>query len=251
MSPSNAMKECRVLKVFPILKLGNDAGSTMKLNQKKIRWILQEKKKGESSGVIAKIQHITRRRVDQIWKRYRDTEEIPVIGRNMGRPKKPITDEESEIIERAYRGFKFGARMLEVVIRVRYKISISHNRIHRYLMGRGLARAETSKRRQRKWVRYERDHSMSAGHIDWHEEGFNGLKICAVLDDSSRKILAAGEFATINTENSIDVVDLVVQEFGYICPLRELIMDHGSEFGAHRRDENGDWDSEFKQYLET
>jgi hypothetical protein len=27
----------------------------MKLNQKKIRWILQEKKKGESSGVIAKI----------------------------------------------------------------------------------------------------------------------------------------------------------------------------------------------------
>jgi putative transposase len=92
---------------------------------------------------------------------------------------------------------------------------------------------------------------MSAGHIDWHEEGFNGLKICAVLDDSSRKILAAGEFATINTENSIDVVDLFVQEFGSICPLRELIMDHGSEFGDHRRDENGEWDGEFKQYLDT
>ena len=28
-------------------------------------------------------------------------------------------------------------------------------------------------------------------------------------------------------------------------------MNHGSEFGAHRRDENGCWDSEFKQYLET
>ncbi len=28
-------------------------------------------------------------------------------------------------------------------------------------------------------------------------------------------------------------------------------MNHGSEFGAHRRDENGCWDREFKQYLET
>ena len=26
-------------------------------------------------------------------------------------------------------------------------------------------------------------------------------------------------------------------------------MDHGSELGAHRRDENGDWDSEFRHYL--
>ena len=28
-------------------------------------------------------------------------------------------------------------------------------------------------------------------------------------------------------------------------------MDHGSEFGAHRMDDNGYWDSEFKQYVET
>jgi len=220
----------------------------MKLNQKKIRWILKEKKKGESSGVIAKIQHITRRRVDQIWKRSRDLDELPIIGKNMGRPKRPITDKESEIIEQAHQQYKFGARMLEVVIRVRFGVSISHNRIHRYLMGRGLARTEASKRKQRKWVRYERAHSMSAGHIDWHE-GVNGLMLCAVLDDSSRKILAAGEYATINTKNSIEVVDHVVQEFWPICPLRELIMDHGSEFGAHRREENGEWDSEFKQYI--
>lgn len=26
-------------------------------------------------------------------------------------------------------------------------------------------------------------------------------------------------------------------------------MDHGSEFGAHRRDENGNWDGEFKQHI--
>jgi len=33
---------------------------------------------------------------------------------------------------------------------------------------------------------------MSAGHIDWHEESKDGIKVCAILDDASRKILAGG-----------------------------------------------------------
>jgi putative transposase len=223
----------------------------MKLTKKKIRWIIRQKEKKESSGIIAKIQHITRRRVDQLWKQYRSTGVIPILGEAMGRPKKPVTAEESTVIDEAYRRFRYGARMLEKLIRKASTLIISHNRIHRYLMDRGLARAESSKRKQRKWVRYERKHSMSAGHIDWHEDPISGLKICAVLDDSSRKILAIDEFATINTENSIVVVQRAIQKYGPICPLRELIMDHGSELGAHRRDENGDWDREFKQYLGT
>lgn len=223
----------------------------MKLTKKKIRWIIRQKEKTESSGVIANIQNITRRRVDQLWKQYRETGIIPKIGVAMGRPKKPISGEESAVIDNAYRQFRYGARMLEKIIRKIYALLISHNRIHRYLMDRGLARAEASKRKQRTWVRYERTHSMSAGHIDWYEDAISGLKIYAILDDSSRKILAIGEFATINTENSIAVVERAIQEYGPICPLRELIMDHGSAFGAHRRNENGYWDSEFKRYLET
>jgi putative transposase len=201
------------------------------------------KEKNESSGLLAKIQHITRRRVDQLWKQYRETGVIPIIGKAMGRPKKPISKEESRIIDEGYKRFRYGARRLKFLIRQLYSVIISHNRIHRYLMDRGLARAEASKRKQRKWVRYERAHSMSAGHIDWHEDPISGLKICAVLDDSSRKILAIDEFAAINMENTIATVKRVIREYGLICPLRELIMNHGSEYGAHRRDKNGDWDS--------
>ena len=222
----------------------------MKLTMKKIRWIIRQKEKKESSGTIAKVQHISRRRVDQLWKQYRETGVIPIIGKAMGRPRKPVTEEESKVIDEAYQRFRYGARMLEFLIRQLYAVIISHNRIHRYLMDRGLARAEASKRKQRKWVRYERAHSMSAGHIDWHEDSISGLKICAILDDSSRKILAIDEFAAINMENTISTVKQLIQEYGPICPLREMIMDHGSEYGAHRRDENGDWDSEFKRYLE-
>lgn len=118
-------------------------------------------------------------------------------------------------------------------------------------MERGLTRSESSKRKQRKWVHYERKHSMSVGPIDWHEDDVNSIKICAIQDDSSRKILAIDEFVTVNTKNSITVIEHAIQEYGPICPLRELIMDHGSEFGAHRSDKDGYLDSEFKHYLET
>ncbi len=91
---------------------------------------------------------------------------------------------------------------------------------------------------------------MSAGHIDWHEDGHTGIKVCVIEDDASRKILAGEEFLEINTENSIRVLEQVVDGYGWLCPLRELILDHGSEFGAHRIHEDGTWHSQFKDRLE-
>ena len=81
---------------------------------------------------------------------------------------------------------------------------------------------------------------MSVGHIDWHEDTEDSIKVWAILDDASRKILAGGEFANINTENSKEVIDQMVKSYWPICPMRELIMDHGSEFGAHRINEKGE-----------
>lgn len=47
----------------------------------------EEKK--ESSGILAKIQRITRRRMDQLWNQYRETGDIPHISEGISRPKKP------------------------------------------------------------------------------------------------------------------------------------------------------------------
>ena len=44
---------------------------------------------------------------------------------------------------------------------------------------------------------------------------------------------------------------MVVDGFWKIYPMGELIMDHGSAFGAHRTDEKGDWDGKFKEYIES
>ncbi|MDI9616886.1 MAG: IS481 family transposase, partial [Methanothrix sp.] len=34
-------------------------------------------------------------------------------------------------------------------------------------------------------------------------------------------------------------------------PMRELILDHGSEFGAHRIHDDGTWSSDFKNHIEN
>jgi putative transposase len=222
----------------------------MKLNRKKVHWIVRQKQKGVGTKEIAQDMKVSRRRVQQIWKSFQETGEEPIIGQNIGRPRKPYVKREAEIIRDAYARYRFGARMLEGVIRKRYKVRISHNRIHMYLKAEGLAHEEPGKKKRRKWGRYERKHSLSAGHIDWYEVDESNIKLCIILDDASRKVLAGGEFSNINTENSILVVNQVIDRYWWLLPMRELIMDHGSEFGAHRVHEDGAWNGGFKQHLE-
>ena len=222
----------------------------MKLNRRKVHWIIRQKLKGASSKEIARDMKVSRRRIEQIWKYFQENRREPIIGDGVGRPRKSYDETEASIVKDAYQQFRFGARMLEVVIKKVYKTKIPHNRIHMYLLSQGLSVQDPKKQKRRKWVRYEREHSMSAGHIDWLEDDQTGLKVCVILDDASRKILAGGEFPSINTENSIHVIDQLVENYWWLCPMRELIMDHGSEFGAHRIHEDGSWDGNFKQHLE-
>jgi putative transposase len=81
-------------------------------------------------------------------------------------------------------------------------------------------------------------HSLSAGHIDWHESGWSELKVCAII---------GGEFEKANTDNSKLIADQLVERYWWLCPMRELIMDHGAEFGAHCVHEDGKWSSDFKK----
>jgi putative transposase len=205
----------------------------MKLNKTKVRYILRQNRKGVATKEIARDVKVSQRRVQQIIKEHKETGHEPVLGEKVGRPRKPYLQSEADVIRAAYARYRFGARMLEIVIRKQFKICISHNRIHMYLKAEGLAHEDLKKQKRRKWVRYERKHSLSAGHIDWHEWDGTGVKVCVILDDASRMILAGGEFTELNTENSMMIIDQLVDKFWWLCPMRELILDHGSEFGAH------------------
>lgn len=120
----------------------------VKLNPKKIKWILRQKERGElSTAQIAAIQRVTPRRVNQLRQDYRNTGEMPVL---MAQSK-----------------YKLNACLLEPILKREFGVKMSHNKIHVVLREHRLANREPKKAKRRKWVRYERKHSMSLWHTDW------------------------------------------------------------------------------------
>ncbi len=82
----------------------------MKLDEKAIKWIIREKEKGTPAKEIAEIEGVTPRRVNQIYKQYKDTGEIPRL-RKPRRPKK-LTEEEINAIRDAYEEYRCNANCI-------------------------------------------------------------------------------------------------------------------------------------------
>jgi putative transposase len=95
----------------------------MKLDQRKIHWIIRRKQKGVTTKQIAQDMKISRRRVQQIWKSYAESKQEPSIGENMGRPRKPFHEREVQVVGEGYRLYRFGARMLEVAVRKMFNLN--------------------------------------------------------------------------------------------------------------------------------
>ena len=167
-------------------------------------------------------------------------EEIQDIGKKAGQPVKMIEQWEIDIVKEAYGKYRVSADTLERVIDRDYKKHIGHNRIHKIMINLGLARAKEKKDiRKKKWIRYERKHSLTAVHIDWHY--YKGTWIFGVEDDASRKLLALLECKHETTDESIKGMMLAL-EHGKI---KQCICDHGSQFIS-----NLGGDSRFAAFLE-
>ena len=139
----------------------------VKLNERKIPWIIQQKLGGRGTGELALIQRVSRRRVEQLWQTYRHTGALPAL-KKPGRPKNTsISLREAALILEAYDRLKVNALTLETVLKHSHGLNLPHNKIHAILKEAGRALPQQSKQKRRKWVRYEREHSMSLWHTDW------------------------------------------------------------------------------------
>ena len=219
-----------------------------KLNQKKVKWIVREMERGKPSRLAAGVQKISQRRAQQLYKEYRDTGEIPVL-RRCGRKKRELTKDEVDIILGAHKEYMVNALALEKVINRYYGVHIPHNHIHRVLKNNDKAKDEPNKQKQRKWVRYERKHSLGLVHVDWHEH--KDRQVIAYLDDASKKILAAGEFDNANIENGLCILDRAVKEVEVYGPIRALLSDNGSEFSSHWKQKKRGSKGRFHKHLKT
>ena len=218
-----------------------------KLNNKKIRWIIRQKDKRTAKNVdISFPQKVTVRRINQLYAEYKKTGIIPVLKKCGAKPK-PLTDEKKKIIDDARDEYKVGPLGLEKVIQRKHEIRIPHNAIYKYLLGKGQVMENSKKKKQRKWVRYERIHSLSLVHTDWCE--YNGKQMIAYIDDASRILTSCMEFENATTETTIIALDNAIKFAAPYGGILQLMSDHGSQFTATKTDKNGEAEHKFETYL--
>lgn len=216
-----------------------------KLSQKNINNIISRHKRGESAIRLAERYGVSRQRIHRILAEYKKTGVTPQLGR-CGRKERRLSESEKQIILDAYLESNLGAQSLEKYIENTRSIHISHNLIHSYLLSQNLAKECLKKKKQRKYCRYQREHSMSLWHTDWKEFSLNGERkyLTAFIDDRSRFIVAYGVFDAQTTKNTLIVLQKAIEEYG--CP-DQIITDNGSQFCAMRTDDQSR--HEFGKYL--
>ena len=170
------------------------------------------------------------------------------------RPQTELTEEEKMLIEKATKESKLdGAVTLKLYINKYYDKRIPYGKIHEFLLKEGISRPDKKKQKQRKYCRYERKHSFSLGHMDWHEsKAILGKWVCMWEDDASRKILAGGEFDNATTKNAIKIVKEAkkVAWEEYSALLLALNTDKGSQFYANKSNLNGErGTAKFEKFL--
>ena len=212
----------------------------MKLTQNKLVRTLNNLAGGKTVYQARKVANVSVRRIYQVREAFDKTGEIPQVGKYAGRPRKSFEEWEIKQVKEAYEKYRVSADTLERLIDRDYQKHVGHNRIHQILIYLGYAKIKRFKDiRKKKWKRYERRHSLTAVHIDWHY--FKGTWVFAVEDDASRKLLAMIESRNESTDNSILGMEIALKN----GPIKQCISDHGSTFTSNFIDAK----SRFKIYL--
>lgn len=101
------------------------------------------------------------------------------------------------------------------------------------MLDEGLSIEQPRKKMRRKWIRYEREHSNSLWHTDWHEIDdlrWKGKQLIAFEDDASRFITGYGVFDSANSENSTLVLTEAIIQYGR--PVA-ILSDNGKQFTSN------------------
>ena len=219
-----------------------------KLNQSKIKWILRKHQQGYNSSEIAIVQRISSSRVRQIVSYYKRTGKTLTLAK-AGRKPKQIDPKIINTVLEEYNKKRLGPVLLEKEIFRSRKIHIPHNTIYKVMMSKNMIKPNPRKRKQRKYVRWERKHSNSLWLGDWKEININGKHkyLIAFIDDASRLITCYGLYNNATTENTIKTLKKGFTLYG---KPRQILTDHGTQFTANKYDKKNRFKHSFKNFLE-
>lgn len=162
---------------------------------------------------------------------FRETGKMPEL-KAYRRPRTFLSDEQMAAIDFVFAETKHSPRLLYYELK-RRKITIPKNKLYEYLKEKGKVIPDAKKQKQRKRCRYERKHSGSLVHIDWHRTSIKHPYCILYEDDASRKILAGLESRRLSTEKAVVVGQQAVQEAAKLNVLIHAINgDHDATFTA-------------------
>lgn len=218
-----------------------------KLNKKRVKWLMdQVVKHGKKPKEVCSVYNLTERRVQQLAKHYKETKKYPELKHNR-RPKTNLSPEQEHIIEIAYKETLLSPKLIYYEIKRRGAYS-PKNKIYLFMKAKGWVKDEPNKQKKRKRCRYEREHTGSLVHADYHRTTENHPHAIFWLDDASRKILSAGEFENPNADNVIMTFKDTEEKFeAYNCKIMQVNTDRASVFVSNKNEST----SEFEKYCES
>jgi len=226
----------------------------VRLKERKLFWAFAEIGKGAKNKEMAHICGIGIRRLQQLHASYKMTGKIPQLNWKR-RPERVLTEEEKGLIDKAMaESMLRNAVALRLYLNKRHGRNVPHNKIHRYLLSKGMSQEDEKKKKQRIYHWYQRKHSFSLVHMDWHESRCApGKQVCVVIDDASRLILCGGEFDQSLENHAICLMRTAIQKAfdAYSAVIREVNTDKGSQFYANTKTTDGEKGiCAFEQFLE-
>ncbi|MGH7080805.1 MAG: DDE-type integrase/transposase/recombinase, partial [Acetobacteraceae bacterium] len=220
-----------------------------KLSDEKVVWVVKARESGLATRDVASTQNVSVRRVEQLYAQYKKSKEIPSL-KKAGRPRVEIPVGERNAILEASKKFGVGACYLVSILKRDYSVETNHMRVYRVLKEEGMLYSTARTRFKRKWIRYEREHSNSLWHVDWHEMKASFYKsrwLVIYEDDASRYILGYGVFDSPTSKNAVDVLKKAILEHGVKPP--SILSDRGSSFYAVEAEAKTKGLTEFELYL--
>jgi transposase InsO family protein len=217
----------------------------VKLNKSRIKWLVRQVVRfGKTPAKVAHVYGVTARRVRQLVQQFKEHGKMPELKKER-RPRTYLSEEQKETIDKAFEETRLSARLLYYELK-RRETPVPKNKLYGYLKSKGLVKANPKNQKKRKRCRYERKHSGSLIHGDWHRTTENPPHCILWEDDASRRILAGGEFKSVNTENSIKTFKEAQKEAAkYNVLIRQANTGRGTEFFSNKKEGT----SKFQQYL--
>ena len=224
-----------------------------KLTDTRIAWLCRQLDRGfvgDSLGGMAARWGVTKRRLRQVLQLYRRTGVVPTLNPRRRPPAPPLTEEEKRVITEEWQRTRRGATKIWKAL-ARRGIDIPKMKIYRYARSQRWARPNPRKQKRRSYIRYEREHSGSLVHGDWHRTSPDHPYVILWEDDASRKILSGGEFDAVSAEQSIATLRAAQMEAAsWGLTIREANTDRGSEFFCVEKDLHRPGVSQFQRYLQ-